>query len=226
MCGRWSTAEGLKQGPKGRRIPRQGRTGKEAVESEREGKDLDEVTTGERHSGRKMEMWNEQVEGEEGRGGSEMMQSDGRIEMRERGEMKVGSSSIWEREDKWTVGRSQGWERWQQHQGMRDLAMACGQEVRWLWWRQRQRHSRQTPSLPLMLPPRARQPAEAVKVYLFGFSWSFIFALGSTLRMRDWVSVSQMLVLGFVAVCLFLSTYGFASSWSFDYFMYHLLNNV
>lgn len=168
MCGRWSTAEGLKRGPGGGQSQRQGTTGEEGAESGKEGKDQDEATAGERHDGRKTEMWSKKEE--EGRGGSEKMRSDERIETKGREETKAGSNSIWEREDKWTVGRSQGWERWQQHRGMRDSAKACGQEVRWLWlWRRRRRHSRQTPSLPLMLPPRARQPAEAVKVIYLGF---------------------------------------------------------
>lgn len=83
------------------------------------------------------------------------------------------------REDKWTEEKlqDQSGGRGRQHRRMRGLAKACGQEVQWLWWRQRQQqHSRQTPSLPLMLPPRGRQPAEAVKV-IYWFSRLVRFAL-------------------------------------------------
>lgn len=83
------------------------------------------------------------------------------------------------REDKWTGEKLQDQNGGQgrQHRRMRGLAKACGQEVQWLWWRQRQQqHSRQTPSLPLMLPPRGRQPAEAVKV-IYWFSRLVRFAL-------------------------------------------------
>lgn len=86
-------------------------------------------------------------------------------------ELKKEENKKREKEDKWTgemwQGQSEGQER--QHRRMRGSAKAYGQEVRWLWQQRRQRqHSRQTPSLPLMLPPRGHQPAEAVKViYLF-----------------------------------------------------------
>lgn len=91
--------------------------------------------------------------------------------MTEERESKEEENKKKEKEDEWTgetwQGQSKGQER--QHQRMRNLAKDYGQEVRWLWLQQRQQqHSRQTPSLPLMLPPRGRQPAEAVKViYLF-----------------------------------------------------------
>lgn len=134
MCGRWSTAEGLKQGPGGEQSQQQGKTREEVEESEKEGEDQDEMVEGERHDGRMTKVKNKQEE--VGRGGNEKRQSGGRRETRGRGGMKGGSSSTREREDKWTVGKSQGWsegrERWQQHRGMRGSAKACGQEVRWL----------------------------------------------------------------------------------------------
>lgn len=172
MCDRWSTAAGLRQGPGGGQSQQQGRTGEAAEESEKEGRSEDETVEGERNdegrikTQRKLE--------EEGRGGNAKRQSDGRKRTKGKEWRKAGSSNTQEREDKWTVGKSQGWsgerEGRQQHRGMRGSAKACGQEVRWLWWqRRRQQHSRQTPSLPLMLPLRARQPAEAVKVIYLGF---------------------------------------------------------
>lgn len=141
-----------------------------AEESEKEEEDQDVMAEGERHGERRINMQSKLEE--EGRGGNEKRQSDGRKETTGREQKKVGSSNTQEKEDKWTGGRYRGWsgeqERRQQHRGMRGLAKACGQEVRWLWWqRQQQQHSRQTPSLPLMLPPRARQPAEAVKLLFY-----------------------------------------------------------
>lgn len=51
----------------------------EAEENKKEGEDQGEMEEGERHGGRMIMMWSKLEE--EGRGGNEMKQSDGRKEM-------------------------------------------------------------------------------------------------------------------------------------------------